>query len=115
MIWPKKYDVFISYAIEDKESVAETIASDLENFGLRVYYVGRELQVGDEISEVISIGLKSSSYFVMVLSPFYKRKWTIVEGYRFIQKEKDENKKLIFPVWHNINLEEAQSQYPELA
>lgn len=115
MRFSKKYDVFISYAIEDKYPVAETIASSLKQNGIKVWYVGSELKVGDAISTVISEGLRNSNYCILILSPFYTRHWTLVELYRFIEKEQLEKKILILPVWHNIDYEEAKEKYPMIA
>jgi hypothetical protein len=115
MRFSKKYDVFISYAIEDKYPVAETIASSLKQNGIKVWYVGSELKVGDAISTVISEGLRNSNYCILILSPFYTRHWTLVELYRFIEKEQLEKKILILPVWHNIDYKEAKEKYPMIA
>ena len=115
MSFPKKYDVFISYAIEDKYPVAESIALHLKQHGIKVWYVGNELKVGDLISTVIGHGLRNSTYCILILSPFYIRHWTVVELYRFIEKEQIEKKILILPVWHNMDYGEAKKKYPILA
>lgn len=115
MLLFKKYDVFISYAIEDKIPVAETIVSSLKQNGIKVWYVGSELKVGDAISTVIGSGLRNSRYCILILSPNYERHWTIVELYTFIQKEQLEKKILILPVWHNIDYREAREKHPIIA
>ncbi len=108
----KKYDVFISYAIEDKFPVAETIAICLKEKGIKAWYGGNELKVGDSVSAVINEGLRNSNYFIFILSPSYIRNWTIVELYTFVEKERQQKKKLILPVWHTISFEEAKQNHP---
>jgi hypothetical protein len=115
MFFSKKYDVFISYAIEDKFTVAEIIASKLKKNGIKVWYGGSELKVGDPISTVINSGLRNSNYCILILSPFYIRHWTIVELYSFIEKEQLEKKILILPIWHNLDYKEAKEKYPIIA
>jgi hypothetical protein len=115
MFFIKKYDAFISYAIEDKNPVAEGIFSYLENKGIKICYVGRQLKVGDEISTIIYSGLKKSKYGIIILSPSYTRHWTVVEFYAFLEREQLEKKKLILPVWHNIDYKKVKKQYPILA
>jgi hypothetical protein len=111
----KTHDVFISYAIEEKHDVAETLALCLEKKKIKVWYAGNELHVGDSISSVISKGLRKSKYFILILSPSYKRNWTFLELHTFIEKERQEKKILIFPVWHEIDYEEVKAAHPEIA
>lgn len=115
MSFIKKYDVFVSYAIEDKESVAKKIMADLEKKGVRTYFAGNELKVGDPISEVIYRGLKKSRFAILVISPDYVRRWPTVESSRFIERELEEKQGLIFPVWHKITMEDVIKVNPLLA
>lgn len=115
MLFPKKYDVFISYAIEDKSAIAEKLAKGLRDKGIDAYYAGYELQVGDEIADQIYSGLEKSRYGIVILSPDYIRKWPEVERSQFLQRERRENDSLIFPVWHMITYEQVKSMYPELS
>lgn len=111
----KTHDVFISYAIEEKHSVAETLASCLKEKGIEVWYAGNELKAGDSISTVINKGLRSSRYFILILSPSYTRHWTFLELHTFIEEEKKKKKILILPVWHGTSYEEAKANHPEIA
>lgn len=115
MSFIKKYDVFVSYAIEDKESVAKKIMADLEKKGVRTYFAGNELKVGDPISEVIYKGLKKSRFAILIISPDYVRRWPTVESSRFIERELEEKQGLIFPVWHKITMEDVAKVNPLLA
>ena len=107
----RKYDVFISYAIESKHPIAEELYTGLVEQGIKVFYLGRELQVGDSISEVIYRGLAKSKYCIIILSPQYTRYWTTTESDAFREKEYKEKRDLIFPVWHEITYQEVRQQF----
>ncbi len=67
--------VFISYSHEDKAFV-EWLKGSLENLGLDIWYDQQEIQLGDSIKETISLGIQSSSAFIVVLSASSnKSKW----------------------------------------
>jgi hypothetical protein len=109
----KQYDVFISYAIEDKP-LAAGIAKQLGRAGLRVYFVGEKLGSGDLISETVNKGLEQSSYCVLLLSKYYIRNWPAIERNHILYREKKAGRKLVFPVWNQITREEVAHAFPEL-
>lgn len=110
----KKYDVFVSYAIEDRDAVALPIAEGLRRKGLSVFFGADELEPGDSISGAIYRGLKSSAYLVPVLSTSYVREWTIVEWRHMLEVEREMKTRLIHPVWHNLTKAEAGALFPAL-
>lgn len=110
----KKYDVFISYAVEDKLTVAEPLTELLRKNGLKVFFAGTELGIGDDIREVIHSGLRQSKFGVVILSPDYNRSWTLGELFNLIDKEVFEKRAVIFPVWHHIRFSEIKSHFPDL-
>ncbi|MGL4599367.1 MAG: toll/interleukin-1 receptor domain-containing protein [Bacteroidia bacterium] len=110
----KTYDVFISYAIEDKSFLASGIASGLKQKGLNVYFAGDELSAGDLVSDTIYEGLEESEYCIVVLSKYYIRSWPIIERSHILRREKKEKRILIFPVWHNITIHDVKNSFPEL-
>lgn len=70
------YDLFISHASEDKESVVEPLFKRFRQAGLRVWYDRFTLRLGDSLRESIDRGLRSSRYGVVVLSPsFFAKRW----------------------------------------
>jgi hypothetical protein len=111
----KKYDVFISYAVEEKNIVAEKLALLLEEKGIKVYFAGNELSVGSSVSEVIYVGLRQSRFVILILSPAYTRHWPAIERSNFAEKEQKQNQRLIFPVRHNMTHDEICQKYPDLA
>jgi hypothetical protein len=110
----KTYDVFISYAIEDKAVVASSIANGLKKRGLKVYYAGDELGLGDSVSETIYTGLEESEYCIIILSRHYVRNWPAIERNHILRREKKERRTLIFPIWHGISMDDVKNNFPEL-
>lgn len=103
-MWPfrNKYDAFISHAVEDKLPVANDLCERLERAGLKIWYSGKELVVGDSLEKAIHKGLDESRFGVVILSPTYLEKnWTRREFYTLLGKEIN-SRKVILPVLYNI-------------
>ena len=66
----KEYDVFISHASEDKDSVVRPLALALKEKGVNVWYDEFELKIGDSLRRKIDQGLSKSRYF----SILYKKR-----------------------------------------
>ncbi len=100
-----QYDAFISHAVEDKLPIANELCARLEEAGLRIWYSGRELSVGDRVSDSIEEGLRKSRFGVVILSPTYLQKnWTMREFYSLLSR--GEYGKVILPVLFEITPEE---------
>ncbi len=98
----KKWDIFISYASEDKEMVQKLYLL-LQKQDIQVWLDQEELKVGDSITKKINEGLLNSNYFIPFISPSYlDKKWTQLELNAVIGLENSEDKNIL-PVWHNIS------------
>lgn len=107
----KEFDVFISYAVEDKIEVTNELNERLRDIGLRTWYAGNELSVGDSISGTIMKGLAKSNFGIIVLSRnFFSKDWPRQELAVLRSK-----KMQIFPVWHGMSMKEIEDFDPELA
>jgi hypothetical protein len=53
----RTWDIFLSYASEDKESVAKPLANALKKAGVRVWIDEHKLTIGDSLGEKIDEGL----------------------------------------------------------
>ncbi len=111
----KEYDVFISHAAEDKEHFVRPLAKALVAKGLRVWYDEFELRVGDSLREKIDLGLVSSRFGVVVISPsFFRKRWTQYELNGLTERQMS-GEKVILPVWHRVTKDEVLEQAPPLA
>jgi hypothetical protein len=111
----KYWDVFISHASEDRESVAAPLADILVRSGLRVWLDQQEIKLGDSIRGKIDEGLSRSRFGVVVLSPAFLRKsWTQQELGGLMSIE-EQGTKVILPVWHQLTRSELARQSPLLA
>lgn len=109
------WDVFISHASEDKESVASPLAEALTARGIKVWIDKGELRIGDSLRRKIDKGLASSTFGVVICSKhFFAKGWPQYEldgivGLAVAGKQR------LLPIWHEITLDEIQSQSPSLA
>ena len=71
-----RYDVFISYASEDREAVARPLVQRLKEAGLRVWFDEDEIQIGESLRKAIDAGLSSSRFVVVIASEtFFAKHW----------------------------------------
>lgn len=70
----KSWDVFISHASEDKETVVLPLCAALRRAGLKIWLDRQELHLGDSLREKIDEGLANSRFGVVVLSPSFMAK-----------------------------------------
>ena len=109
------WDLFISYAAEDREAVAAPLADRLESAGLSVWIDGRQLQLGDSIVEKIEEGLANSRYGVVILSPaFIANQWPRRELNALFSLEEGGTPRIL-PVWHDLDHAAVVAYSPILA
>ena len=108
------YDVFISHAFEDKNPFTNELAYALKTKGLKIWYSGFELKLGDSIAGCVNKALKGAKYGVVVISPIYlKKQWAMNELKALFAQEADCNR--ILPILHNITIDEIKKHLPMLA
>ena len=111
----RAYDVFISHASEDKESVAGPLAHALRNAGLEVWFDEFELRIGDSLRRKIDRGLAGSRFGVVVLSQsFFGKGWPNYELDGLVTKAVS-GEQVLLPVWHKVTQEEVIAYSPSLA
>ena len=111
----KEYDVFISHASEDKESVVRPLAIALKNKGINVWYDEFELKIGDSLRRKIDQGLANSKFGIVVISrSFIKKGWTNYELDGLMTKSISGQQTLL-PIWHDITKQEVIDYSPSLA
>ncbi|CAG1064446.1 hypothetical protein BAC1_00002 [uncultured bacterium] len=108
-------DVFISYASEDRATVAKPIAELLTGLGIRVWFDQYELKVGDSLIQKLDEGLSKCKYGIVILShSFFEKYFTKHELAGLIQREVNCGK-VILPVWVGINETQIRQYSPSLA
>ena len=109
------YDVFISHASEDKETIVRELASSLRLEGLEVWYDDFTLRVGDSLRQKIDDGLRSSRVGLVVLSPSFMRKgWTNYELDGIVTRAVS-GEQVLLPIWHNVTKQQVIDFSPSLA
>jgi hypothetical protein len=97
------WDLFISYASEEREKAAKPLADKLRDIGLTVWFDEYELTIGDRLHRKIDEGLSKSSYGLVILSKsFFNKHYPRYELDALAQKEVD-GKDVILPIWYDVN------------
>lgn len=110
------YDVFISYASEDKEDFVKPLADKLKAEHIEVWYDEFSLSPGDSLRRSIDKGLSKSRYGIVVLSNnFLSKQWPQKELDGLVAREVSEGSNIILPIWRNISFEEIVKYSPTLA
>jgi hypothetical protein len=110
----KKYDVFISYASEDRE-YTKTIADRLRTLGLTIFLDEYDLIAGKSLRGQIDHAISNARFGLLLISHFFLRKrWPTQEFDAFFTLEADGNTSII-PVMLGIRQEEIRTTFPILA
>jgi TIR domain len=111
----KKWDVFISHASEDKNSIARPLAKALASAGVSVWYDEFSLKLGDSLRGSIDFGLANSRYGVVIFSKnFFAKHWPVQELNGLVGREVGGHK-IVLPIWHDVKAEEVREFSPILA
>ena len=111
----ERYDVFISHASEDKDSVVRDLANALTAEGLRVWFDEFTLRIGDSLRQKIDRGLASSRVGLVVLSPsFISKGWPNYELDGIVARSVSGEQTLL-PIWHDITKQQVIDYSPSLA
>ncbi len=112
---PRRWDVFISHAGEDKEGVAAPLTKLLEYAHLRVWLDAGELAVNDDLIQRITEGLDNCHIGVVIISSnFIRKKFTNYELKHLLKLEIEERKPTIL-VMHGLTYGDIEKAYPDVA
>jgi hypothetical protein len=110
-----QWDVFISYASEDRQALVEPLVSLLAGMGLSVWWDQFELTAGDSLIEKITLGLSRSRYGVVVLShDFLDKPWPQYELQGLTARD-IVGDKVVLPIWYDIGFDDVLRVNPPLA
>lgn len=108
------YDVFLSYAGEDRPIAAE-LADSLRGTGFNVWYDKFQLHVGDRLLDRINDGLTNSRYGLLLISPAFLRKpWPAYETDALV-RDWINGRKVLLPIWHEVDEQMVSEHQPGLA
>jgi hypothetical protein len=111
----ERADVFICHATEDKDSFVRSLAHQLRQAGIYVWYDEFTLSIGDSLRRKIDKGLATSRYGIVVLSPaFFAKQWPQYELDGLLEREFDLGK-VVLPIWHNVSRSQVLEYSPSLA
>ena len=68
------FDVFVSYAGEDRETVARPLVEALRANGLSVWFDDHSVGAGDDLKHAITAGIRNARYGVVIFSRYYFEK-----------------------------------------
>ena len=109
------WDIFISHASEDKESIARPLAKGLQSRGLNVWFDEFTLTVGDSLRRSIDLGLAHSQFGIVIISHnFLNKEWPQKELDGLVARE-IAGVKVILPIWHGVAADEVRHYSPMLA
>lgn len=109
------YDVFISHASEDKDTIVRSLAGALVDQGLKVWYDEFTLRIGDSLRQKIDRGLVTSRVGLVVLSPaFVAKGWTNYELDGIVSRTIS-GEQILLPIWHDITKQQVIDFSPSLA
>lgn len=101
------YDVFISYASEDKEAIAYPLAEELKKNGYRVWFDEFSISVGDSLRRSIDKGVGKSKFGIVIFSKaFFRKGWTNYELDGLVEMNINAPGTLL-PIWFNVSKEEV--------
>lgn len=109
-----EWDVFLSYASEDRAAVVQPLAQALDQRGYLVWYDQNALRLGSRLRRSIDRGLRHSRYAVVVLSKaYFQKRWPQLELDGLFALDDDDER--ILPVWHGIDESELRERSPIVA
>ncbi len=111
----RTWDVFISHASEDLESVAQPLAAALEERDVSVWLDDIEMKIGDSLRRKIDQGIRGSRFAAVIFSAdFLAKGWTQYELDGIVTKTVAGEQNLL-PIWHNVTKDQITAHSPSLA
>lgn len=112
----RENDAFVVHATKDKATVARPIHAGLQARGYRIWMDEFTLKVGDSLRRKIDEGLTSARFGIVIVSPaFFAREWPQRELDALFSKELVQERKVILPVWHELDQEVVSEKAPLIA
>jgi hypothetical protein len=115
MLGGQTWDVFISHASEDKDTVARPLRDALTHMGVAVWLDETQMRIGHSLRRKIDEGIRSSRFGVVILSKaFFGKGWTNHELDGLVMRTVAGEQSLL-PIWHDLTAENVRTYSPSLA
>jgi hypothetical protein len=109
------WDVFISHASEDKDTVARPLRDALAKLGVTVWLDEAQMRIGHSFRRKIDDGIRSSRFGVVILSDsFFRKGWTNHELDGLVTRTVAGEQSLL-PIWHDLTADEVMAYSPSIA
>jgi hypothetical protein len=109
------WDVFISHASEDKDTVARPLRDALTKLGVTVWLDDAQMRIGHSLRRKIDEGIRSSRFGVVIFSDsFFRKGWTNHELDGLVTRTVAGEQSLL-PIWHDLTADEVMAYSPSLA
>lgn len=105
------YHLFISHAVEDKIPFVNELAARLEAQGIKVWYTGQELSIGDEVCDTLVKGMRQCRHGVIIFSPSYISKMKPSDEFSILLNYKRNGEKVIIPVLFEVTSKELVAKH----
>jgi len=110
-----EYDVFLSHSNLDKDIFVTELSEKLSGKNLNVFEDVKVFKIGQSQTDMMNMGIINSRFVVVFLSPnFIQSGWSDYEFKSFLNREINENKIIILPIWHEVSVEEVRNYNPYL-
>lgn len=109
------WDVFISHATEDKDTIARPLRDALTKLGVTVWLDEAQMRIGHSLRRKIDDGIRSSRFGVVILSDaFFRKGWTNHELDGLVTRTVAGEQSLL-PIWHDLTIDKVMTYSPSLA
>jgi hypothetical protein len=110
----REWDVFVSYAHEDKATASE-LATELSALNLRPWFDETELTIGMGLRRSIDHGLAHSRFGVVLMShAFFRKEWPQRELDGIVALQVG-GRQRVLPIWHGLSHDDMLGYSPTLA
>jgi len=110
-----EFDVFLSHSSLDKDIFVTELSEELSNKGLKVFEDVKVFKIGQSQTDMMNMGILNSRFVIVFLSAnFIKSGWSDYEFKSFLNREINEKRVIILPIWHDLSVEEVRQYNPYL-
>ncbi|MCT6818033.1 MAG: toll/interleukin-1 receptor domain-containing protein [Lysinibacillus fusiformis] len=108
-----EFDVFLSHSSLDKEIFVSELSEKLSNKGLKVFEDVKVFKIGQSQTDMMNMGILNLRFVVIFLSKnFIESGWSQYEFKSFLNREINEKRVVILPIWHEVTVEEVRQYNP---